>query len=209
VIRSVFLAPGGELKSGLERHEVQAALADGNGLLWVHVSAQPDHERQLLSDVFGFHQLAIDDCFNGRVDTPKIDDYGSHLFIVSQSVTFHSRGEPLDLDEVDLFLGPNFVVTVTEDPVASVEELLERATTNPALMNRGADFLAHTIIDSLVDLMLPAVEEMDEALDNLEQEILNKPDKRYLPEVLLLKRNTLRLRRAILPQRDMVNRLPR
>jgi magnesium transporter len=77
------------------------------------------------------------------------------------------------------------------------------------MLSRGADFLAHTILDSLVDLLLPAVEEMDETLDALESLILAEPDKQHLSQVLLLKRNTLRLRRTILPLRDVVNRLSR
>jgi len=159
--------------------------------------------------VFAFHPLAIDDCYNERVDTPKIDDYGAYLFIVAQSVGYASRTERLQLAEVDVFLGPNYVVSVRVKPVAAVDELYARARESSHLMARGADFLAHTILDSLVDLLLPAVEEMDEQIDELEQRILDRPDKSLLPDVLLLKRNTLRLRRSILPQRDMVNRLSR
>jgi magnesium transporter len=90
-----------------------------------------------------------------------------------------------------------------------VEALFERVSQNGHLLARGADFLAHAIIDTMVDLLLPAVEEMDEQLSTLEQSILERPDKALLNEVLQLKRNTLRLRRSILPQRDMVNRLSR
>lgn len=209
MIRSLHRTNDGELRHDLGRDEMIRALKGEAGLLWVFVSGRGESERLALGDWFGFHHLAVDDCFNGRVDPPKIDDYGDHLFIVSQSVAYHSRTERLDPDEVDIFLGRNFVVTVTEKRVEPVEELWRRASENGALLGRGADFLAHTILDSLVDLLLPAVEDMDEALDNLEQQILNDPDKRYLPQVLVLKRNTLRLRRSILPERDMVNRLSR
>ncbi len=209
MIRSLLVPTGGGLERDLAPDEIGRVLDRNDGLLWVHISGKGDSERRFLSEVFGFHRLAIEDCFNGRVDTPKIDDYGTHLFVVSQCVTFHSRGERLDLDEIDLFLGKFFVLTVTEDPVAPVDELFERATQYDSLLTHGADFLAHSILDSVVDLVLPAVEEMDEALDEVEQKILDHPEKRYLPEVLMLKRNTLRLRRSILPQRDMVNRLSR
>jgi magnesium transporter len=209
VIRSVYRDPDGQINTNLGWPEMATTIREGGGLLWVHISGKGADERRFLEQECGFHTLAIDDCFNGRVDTPKIDDYGQHLFIVSQCVTFHSRGELLDLDEVDMFLGKDYVVTVTEEPVAPVEEMFARCCVTPSLLERGADFLGHTIIDSLVDLMLPAVEDMDEALDEVEQQILSDPDKRHLPQILVLKRNTLRLRRAILPQRDMVNRLSR
>lgn len=110
---------------------------------------------------------------------------------------------------MDIFLGHNYVVTVSQQEPGPVRELFQRARDNAHVMSRGADFLAHDVLDSLVDLLLPAVEEMDDALDDLEQRILADPDRKLLPEVLLLKRNTLRLRRSILPERDLANRLSR
>ena len=179
-------------------------------MLWYRLTEDDETSRHVLSDIFGFHPLAIDDCFNGRVDTPKIDDYGSYLFIVAQSVQFAQTDHVLSLNELDVFLGKNYVVTVqAKQAMPLVDKLFEEAQGNPHLMARGADFLAHTIIDVMVDQLLPAVEDMDEALDRLEQMILDRPDKRHLTSVLRLKRDTLLLRRSILPQRDIVNRLSR
>jgi magnesium transporter len=209
MIRSLYRSESGEVRRELGRDEMRSVVAKGEGLLWVFVTGSGHSERTLLSDVFEFHHLAIDDCFNGRVDTPKADDYGGHLFIVGQSLRYETVGERLDLDEVDIFLGPNYLITVTEETVEPVEELWKRAADGGVFLDRGADFLAHTVLDCLVDLLLPAVEDMDDALDELEGRILEDPDRRYLPEVLLVKRNTLRLRRSILPQRDLVNRLSR
>jgi magnesium transporter len=206
--RAIYLE-GERVRDGLQPDEIAAALRSKAGVLWVDLPEDDPEGPSLLHDLFGFHALAIEDCLNGRVDTPKIDDYEDYLFIVAQSVAYAGRGERLDLTEVDIFLGPNYVVTSRQKPVASVDELFATASTNPHLLSRGADFLAHTILDGLVDLLLPAVEEMDEHLDDLEQRVLERPDKALLPEVLLLKRNTLRLRRSILPERDLVNRLSR
>ncbi len=159
--------------------------------------------------MFEFHPLAIEDCFDGRVETPKVDDYGAYLFIVTQSVRYTGPLERLQLNELGLFLGENYVVSVHQNKIDTVEALFDRVAQSGHLMTRGADFLAHAIIDSMVDQLLPAVEELDEQLATLEQSILEQPTKEQLSEVLMLKRNTLRLRRSILPQRDMVNRLSR
>jgi magnesium transporter len=209
MIRAHFLNQSGQVDRIDNLGSLPDLLAVKGGVVWVDIAGDGGNERHLLSQTFHVHQLAIDDCFNGRVDTPKIDDYGSYLFIVAQSIAFYSRFERLELVEVDLFLGQNYLVTVRTKPAPTVDELFDRCSETPHIMNRGADFLAHTVIDGLVDLLLPAVEEMDELLDSLEQRILERPDKQLLTEVLLLKRNTLRLRRSILPQRDMVNRLSR
>jgi magnesium transporter len=192
----------------LTHAELQAALESKAGLLWVDIPHDEDPV-PILHDVFNFHPLAIEDCTDKRIDSPKVDDYGSYLFIGAQSVNYSGRSERLELAELNLFLGPNYVVTSRWQPVLAVDELFNRACENHNILAHGADFLAHTVLDSLVDLLLPAVEEMDEHIDELEQRILDRPDKALLPEVLILKRNTLRLRRSILPQRDMVNRLSR
>jgi len=216
VIRSLYLSPDEGMRNSLGSDEIASLCGVGEGLpageagvLWVDVTGDGNDERAMLHDVFGFHQLAIEDCYNGRTDTPKVDDYREYLFIAAQSVHYFSVGERLELAELDIFLGANYVVSVHTEEMPSIDELFQRAGESNHLMSRGADFLAHHLLDGLIDLLLPAVEEMDEALDDLEQRILAEPDKRHLPEVLLLKRNTLRLRRSILPQRDMVNRLSR
>jgi magnesium transporter len=209
LIRSLYLSPQDQLQSNLSSQEVRQILAGGEGVLWVDISGLGERERLLLSDPFQFHYLAIEDCFDGSVDTPKVDVYGSYLFVVSQFARYDVPRDSLELSEVDLFLGRNYVLSVHPDPVPLIDELIEHARVNTHLLNRGADFLAHTILDGLVDLLLPAVEALDDALDELEQRILEDPDKRLLADVLRLKRTTLRMRRSILPQRDLVNRIAR
>jgi magnesium transporter len=206
--KALYLSDG-VCQSGLDEPAIKAALESKSGVLWVDLPQIGEGEQKLLRRLFGFHQLTIDDCANGRVDTPKVDDYGDYLFIVATSLGYAERFERLELVEVDTFIGPHYVVSVRAQPVPVLDELLERAEENPHMLSRGADFLAHTILDSLVDLLLPVVEEMDETLDALESLILAEPDKQHLSQVLLLKRNTLRLRRTILPLRDVVNRLSR
>jgi magnesium transporter len=209
VIRLLFRSADGQVDADTEVADLPELLRRSDGVVWADLSQPDEREQKLLGDVFGFHPLAIEDALNQRLDTPKIDDYGDYLFIVAQSVAYHARSERLQLSEVDIFLGRSYVVSVHEQPVPSIDELFERAAQNAHLTSRGADFLAHTILDGLVDRLLPAVEEMDETLDDLEQRILLRPQPAQLQEVLLLKRNTLRLRRSILPQRDLVNRLSR
>jgi magnesium transporter len=209
VISAVFKAPDGLVRSSVVLGDIGGLKDSHGGLLWVHIQGNGRDERHLLGDVLGFHHLAVDDCFNGRVDTPKIDDYRDHLFMISQAAAFQGPDMRLDIREVAIFLGRTFVVTVTEEPVEPVEEIFQRANETGAFLDRGADFLAHTILDSLVDLLLPAVEDLHDILDDLERGMLESPTKRHLAELLALKRNALRLRRSILPSRDLVNRLSR
>jgi magnesium transporter len=206
----LFLAADGALANDISEDRVKEIIASGKGLLWYRVMADDEVSHHNLSEIFGFHPLAIEDCFNGRVDTPKIDDYGHYLFMVTQSVQFSQDTALLNLSELDLFLGKNYVVTVeAKQKMPLVDKLYQDAMANPHVMERGADFLAHTIMDVMIDQLLPAVEGMDEDLDILEQRILERPHRDQLLQVLSLKRQTLMLRRSILPQRDIVNRLSR
>jgi magnesium transporter len=209
VIRSLYVENGNVLRQDLSDDEIAACARTGKGLLWVDIGDDSQQARSLLQDAFNAHPLAIEDCFNGRVDTPKVDDYEDYLFIVSQSITYNQPAHMLDIIEIDMFLGRNYVVTSHLGPVEELEAHFDRACANEHLTNRGADMLAQTILDALIDRLLPSVEELDEELDRMEEQVLNRPTREVLPRVLLMRRLTLRLRRSILPQRDVVNRLSR
>ncbi|MDP2949198.1 MAG: magnesium/cobalt transporter CorA, partial [Chloroflexota bacterium] len=188
---------------------VRQALADAQGLLWLDLQAPSEEEARILSDVFHFHHLTIEDCLSPRIDPAKIDDYGQYLFVVVQAIEEFRLDQELEPVELDLYLGSNFVVSSHLAPLAAVDRLRERCQQDDRPLSRGADFLLHTLIDGLVDDLLPVVDDMDDALDRLEEAVLSKPDSRTLQAILLLKRNTLRLRRATAPQREIANRLSR
>ncbi len=189
---------------------LRLALADASGLLWadIHVTDQ-DEDGAILRDVFRFHPLAIEDCLSPVVDPAKIDDHGDYIFVIVQAITeFHPDIE-IEPVEVDFFLGPNYVVSCHRQPLAAIDHFRERCEKDELVLRHTADWLLHSLLDALVDEYLPCVDAMDETLDALEEEVLHKTDSRVLQRILLLKRNTLRLRRATLPQRDIMNRLSR
>jgi magnesium transporter len=209
MIASFYHAPDGRIETPLSNEAMRAALARGDGLIWVDIDSATREEASLLSEVFGFHHLAIDDCFNEHLDPAKIDDYDGYIFVIAQAITYHSRSEQLVITELDLFLGPNYVVSFHQEPLPFVEELRRRCQDAGPEFARGADFLAHALIDRLVDDYQPAVEELDDTLSHVEELVLARGDTSILQEILVLKRNVQRLRRTIIPQRDVVNRIAR
>lgn len=209
MISSYFRGGDGQVTRDLTPSQMAAALASPGGLLWVDLEHASQEEAGLLTDVFGFHHLAVNDCLNRHIDTPKIDDYGQYLFIISQGIRFHARSERLETTELDLFLGPNYVVSFHSHHLAAVDDVRRRTTEDGPLAGHSADFLAHALLDALVDQFQPVVEEMDQAVDALEEAVLANPQQRLLQDMLLLKRNAQRLRRTLLPQRDAVNRFAR
>jgi magnesium transporter len=210
LISSLYRLAGGELTHDLTPSQLEEAIAAPGGLLWVDLEASDETEaRPILEGVFRFHHLAADDCLNPHIDPPKIDDYGRYLFIISQGIRFHARSERLETTELDIFLGPNYVVSFHSHALAAVEDVRRRVTEDGPLAGRGPDFLVHALLDALVDQFQPVVADMDQALDALEEAVLANPQQRLLHDMLLFKRNAQRLRRTLLPQRDAVNRFAR
>ncbi len=118
--------------------------------------------------------------------------------------------ENLDMNELDLFLGRNFVVTsYRSNEMPPVEQVWSRLDKDQRIMSHGADFLCHAILDALVDDYMPLIDKMDDEIEWLEDRVLEKPNPETLSRILGLKHSTLSLRRIISPQREIMNRLSR
>jgi magnesium transporter len=209
MITSYLRAGDGSLTTANAESSMRDALQSGESLLWVDIEAMGRDQAALLSEVFGFHHLAIDDCFNRHLDPAKIDDYGDYLFIVAQAMTYEGSERRLQASELDLFLGKNYVVSFHNEPLHFITQLRRRIDEGGRELSRGAGGLAHSLLDMLVDDYQPVVEALDDALQQLEERVLEQPEQKLLQDVLMLKRNVQQLRRTIIPQRDVINRFAR
>ncbi len=204
-----YMAPSGELLDQLDKKQVQDLLIKKDGLLWIDIEDVTDEDAELLSDVFGFHPLAVEDCISRDIHPPKIDDFEDYLFVIVHGINYHTESEVVETTELAFFMGKNYVVTTHDVPMRSISSMLDHIRKDGRLMRRGADFLTHDIIDALVDNIMPTIEQMDEKNDQLEDEALHKPKRETLMAIMQLKRSILSLTRIILPQREIVNRLSR
>jgi magnesium transporter len=209
MISSYHRTRDGRLVSSLGDEALREAVASGQGVLWLDFEAASREEADPLLGLFDFHHLAVDDCFNRHVDPAKIDDYGRYIFIIAQAMRYEAGGHRVEVQELDLFLGRNYVVSFHSQPLPFVTRLRRRCEEDGPELARGADFLAHALLDALVDDYQPVVEELDEGLERLEEQVLSEPQPTVLHEIMLLKRNIQRLRRTVIPQRDVVNRIAR
>jgi magnesium transporter len=208
-IRSLHRAADGTLTEGEGREFVEQALAQPDGLLWVDFYIVSEADGKFLSEVFQFHPLTIEDCVSTVVDPAKVDDYGNYLFIVVQALSEYVPGHELKAVEVDFYLAPNYVVSCHRESVPAIERYMQRCIRDEHLLSRGADWLLHGLLDSLVDEFLPIVDAVDDTIDSVEEKVLDHPDTNDLRQIMTVKRNALRLRRATTPQRDIMNRLSR
>ncbi|HEX2979197.1 MAG TPA: magnesium/cobalt transporter CorA, partial [Anaerolineaceae bacterium] len=211
MIRSMYSPKNGLRDHDLSADQIHEALQNPEGLLWISLD-NPD-EKELISvlrDVFHFHPLAIEDCIGGDYQSPKVDDYGDYLFIIMHALKIVGNVEKLDTVEVNCFLGANYVVTSYQTPkLKPIDDVWDRITRDERLVNRGADFLCHGILDAVIDDYFPLLDEMDEEVELLEDSVLTVPRPVTLSRILDLKHITMELRRVVNPQREVMNRLSR
>jgi magnesium transporter len=188
---------------------IRSALADPANLVWIDLIISGEDDARVLASAFDFHPLTIEDCVSPHIDPAKIDDYQRYLFIVVQAITEYRPDREIGVEEVQFYLGPNYVVSCRHNRVPAIDKFLERGERCELLLAKTADWALHALLDSLVDDFMPIVDALDETIDSLESEVLDHAEERLLQGILIAKRNSLRLRRATTPQRDIMNRLSR
>jgi magnesium transporter len=198
----------GKVMHSADPADILSCLADRESLVWMDLTVQGEADSAFLRDVFNFHPLAVEDVITPRVDPAKIDDHSDYIFVVVQAVTSYTDHQ-VHTSEVDFFLGANYVVSCHIDPVPAIDAFRERCERDELILKHTADWLLHGLLDALVDEYLPIVDALDETIDEIEEQVIARPEPPLLQEIMVVKRNTMRLRRATIPQRDILNRLSR
>lgn len=212
MIRSIyFTTPDSNLQRDLSLDQMRQALKNPDGLLWVILEDSPVQESQeILDSVFHFHPLAIEDSLSIGFQTPKVDDFNTYIFIIAYGLSLEGNHNFENAQELDLFLGDNFLVTSAHSKdLPAIEKVWERIFRDDRLIRNGADFLCHAILDHLIDDYFPLLDRLEEEIEVLEDDVLSSPRPEVLARVLELKHEIIFLRRIIAPQRENINRLSR
>ena len=207
--KAYYLSPKGDLKRDLTEEEIKAAFESKQGLLWVDIAETTEEDGKFLAQTFNFHPLAIEDCISPLIRPPKIDDFGDYLFLIVHGINYAVESEIVETAELEIFLGRHFVVSSHSVPLYSVEAVRQRVEDDGRPMKRGADFLAHALVDALIDNVMPTIDKMTDIAEEIEEEVIRNPQQATLEAILKLKRSTLRIHRVMAPQREVMNRLSR
>jgi magnesium transporter len=179
-------------------------------LLWLNVHGL--HEPDVMAEIgrrFNLHPLVQEDILNTN-QRPKIDDYGDYLFMVARFFEIEGDTREVDSDQVSLILGGNFVLTFQERPSGRFDPVRERLRQDRGQIRKlGADYLAYSLLDAIVDRYFTILEDIGERTEELEDMMLERPQPGCLQTVHQLKRETLNLRRSIWPLREVINSLTR
>jgi len=208
MIRTLYLSSAGEISSDIQLSEISKLLEDPSAVFWIDMmEADPSKCEPLLLETFGFHPLAVEDALK-ETHVPKIDDWDNYLYVVLNSVFFETNDE-LSSNEIDIFLGKNYLVTYHESFVPSIELLWERCQQDGRMLRRGSTRLMYRLMDQVVENALPLIEELGISLARLEEDIFQSPSPSRLEQVLSLKRSVLQIWRVISPQREVLFKLAR
>ena len=184
-------------------------LRPGSGVgVWVDLSAPTPEETRILSDVFRFHELSIEDAVT-EIHHPKIESYGEYLYVILHGIDFKAREHCFRTQDVDFFLGPQFLVTVHPGMSRSIGKVNELCARNSRLLGEGPAALMHRIIDTMVDNYRPEVDKLEDRLDQLEKDVFASRKNTLVRRILDFKRDVASLRRVVQPQREVVGRLAR
>jgi magnesium transporter len=210
MIRTIFFSPGKPTRTDIPPEEFPRLIRDKRGLLWVDFVSEPPEIALPILQSFKFHHLAIDDALQ-ETHAPKIDDWGDYLYIVLNYMHLLKDTDPWDteIDELDIFLGRNYVITHHDNPVTSIDETWDMCQRDPRYAKDGPDHLLYKIIDATVMNYMPIIEKIDEEIDLIEDQVFDRPSSQTLARLFTLKRVLLAMRRILLPQREVLNKMAR
>jgi magnesium transporter len=177
-------------------------------VVWADVSDPTSKDFEELAEEFGFHHLSIEDCRNEH-QRPKVEEYVGYYFIVLYEAELAGPSDRLELRELNIFLGKNYLVTVHSRPIraiATARRLWHEWTDRSEL---GAGLVAYLLIDAIVDDYLPLLDVISEHMDDLEDSIFGTWRAQVIQEIFIVKKKLLFLRRAVTPLRDVFNTLLR
>lgn len=203
---TTFLFKDNQMVTDVTQRDISKTLQNKETLLWLDLLDPTDEEITILSDQFKFHELVIEDCIFSQ-SPPKLDDFGKYVFLIIQAIKREDdEAKPTDLN---IFFGANFVITVHDDHIKSIEAIVSRYRQNHSGMIKSSDLLLHAIIDGVVDSYLPLMTELDDRIELIEDEILSHPSPRVIENVLSLKKEVLAIKKMLIPQRGVIGELCR
>lgn len=211
MIRILYRHRSGTIVPDLPVAQLRDAMRDTMARLWIDLSAPtPEESQEILAEFYKFHPLAIEDAVN-ESHVPKVDDYGSYLYLVFHTVALGDERMDIHTYEIDVFLGANYLITMHETPRDSIEKLWNEDWHRESGLARGPAFLLYELLDRQIDNYTPLLDRFETQLEHLGDQIFRKTqgkeEEAVLNDILTAKSSALRLGRILIPQRELLHKL--
>ncbi|PYS90174.1 MAG: magnesium and cobalt transport protein CorA [Acidobacteria bacterium] len=202
-----------KVEEGFSASELPALLREKDSVIWVDLLGehpeQIEEARRIMLEVFHFHPLTVEDCFETR-NQPKVEAFPDHFYFVVHGIKPGETG-PANFvtKELDGYLGENYVVTYHDQRFRSIKVVKQQIRTSTFSCRRGAAYLLHQILDNIVDLYMPIVDDFDNEINTLEERVfdMKKSNTAILEQVMDLRRSVARLRRISARQLEVLYRI--
>src|ERR671933_967314 len=190
--------------------EPNVEVVEHGGLRWINIERPGPVDQAWLEEHFEFHPLDYEDV-RSRNQRPKIDTYDDYLFIVLHFPVFDKQVGRLNTGELDIFVGPDFLITLPNVPLQPVEYLFERCRsseqTREELFCKGSGYLLYKVVDNAFDYCFPMLRKMGNKLDRIENDIFEGAAQEVVRDISNVKQEIINFRKIIRPQRPVLPQL--
>jgi magnesium transporter len=192
--------------------EPNVEVVEQDGLRWINIERPMPVDRAWLEEHFEFHPLDYEDMLS-RNQRPKIDEYDDYLFIVLYFPVFDKTVGRLNAAELDIFIGPDYLITLPNTPLPPVEYLFERCRSSGEvrqnLLSKGSGYLLYKIVDDSFDYCFPMLRKIGNKLERLEEDIFEGKAEEVVRDLSNSKQEIINFRKIIRPQRAVLRDLER
>ena len=191
--------------SDIAKEDISEYVKRPDCFVWVALKDPTQAELEEMRDEFGLHELAVEDARHGH-QRPKIEEYGNSLFAVLQ--TIESKADELQVGEVDIFVGPNYILSVRLHSERGFTEVRARCEREPHLLKHGAAYVFYALMDAVVDRYFPILDALESELEQIEEQIfLSNTARSNIEALYALKRRLMTLKHAVDPLMEAVSKL--
>ena len=197
----------GDRLEEISREAATDLLSRRDANLWLHFDTPTEEELDFLKENFAIHHLTIEDIVNQN-QRPKIEPFENYVYLAIHPLRREAKWE-IEPSELDLLLGRGWIVSVHYGPLPGLIDNSQLHERIPAALGRGADFLLYTLVDLVVDSYFPVMDDVEDKIESLEDRLLLRAHPGDMNRLLSLKRSIVHIRRAVTPQREVLNQLTR
>jgi magnesium transporter len=202
------LARTGDHIRAFDRVDEDWLRPDSDMMFWVDLAKPTAAEGRILSEVFKFHELAIEDAL-AETHHPKIEPYEGYLYIILHGIDFEATKRGFGTRDIDFFLSSRYLVTVHDGRSRSIASIRDVCLRNGDVLREGPAGLMHRIVDTMVDNYRPEIDRFEERMERIEHSVFTHARHDMIRSILATKREIVSLRQVVQPQRDVIGRLAR
>jgi magnesium transporter len=185
-------------------------LSENFTVSWIDIKALYDLKTiEMAGKLFDIHALVLEDILNTE-QRPKIEYFDKNIFIVLKMLSYNEKEDRIDVEQISIVVGRNYVITFQENDDDIFDNLRERLKKDVGyIRNSGADYLAYALMDTIVDYYYIMLEKIGQRIEEIEEQLLNGPKTELLNQTYILKRENLILRKSVWPLREVISKLDR